>query len=104
MPGIDFQRVRETVTMAQVLELLGFVPVERSGDQLRGPCPLHGASSPRSRSFSVSLPRNAFRCFGCGRSGNQLDLWAGAQGLTVYEAAVDLCNQLNVDPPRLDCR
>jgi len=101
VPSIDFLRVRETVTIAQVLELLGFVPVERSGDQLRGPCPLHGASSPRSRSFSVSLGRNAFRCFGCGRSGNQLDLWAAAQAVTVHEAALDLCSRFNVDPPRL---
>jgi len=34
MPGIDFQAVRSLVSMAQVLERIGFVPAEHSGDQL----------------------------------------------------------------------
>ena len=41
LPGIDFQTVRFMVPMARVLELIGFVPHESSGDQLRGPCPIH---------------------------------------------------------------
>ena len=40
MPGVDFQAVRSLVSMAQVLERIGFVPVECSGGQVRGPCPV----------------------------------------------------------------
>jgi hypothetical protein len=40
MPGVDFQTVRSMVSMAQVLELIGFVFHEGSGDQLRGPWPV----------------------------------------------------------------
>jgi len=99
LPGIDFQAVRFTVPMARVLELLGFVPHESSGDQLRGACPIHGSSSPRSRSFSVSVGRNAYRCFKCNSSGNQLDLWAAVTKMDMDSAAIDLCEKAQVDIP-----
>ena len=40
MPGVDFQAVRSMVSMAQVLERIGFVPTECSGGQVRGPRPV----------------------------------------------------------------
>src|SRR5262249_19902584 len=46
MPGICFAEVRARVTMAEVLGLVGFVPRETSGDQVRGPCPVHHSASP----------------------------------------------------------
>ena len=38
VPGIHFAEVRARITLADVLDLLGFVPCESSGDQVRGPC------------------------------------------------------------------
>lgn len=99
MPGVDFQAVRSRVPIAQVLALIGFVPRETCGEQLRGPCPVHGSSSVTSRSFSVNLRRNAYRCFKCGSSGNQLDLWAAFSKTDVHSAAVDLCQRLQMDTP-----
>ncbi len=68
--------------------LLGFVPCESSGDQVRGPCLVHHSISPLSRSFSANLKRHICRCFKCGSSGNQLDLYAAVTGLGVFEATV----------------
>jgi DNA primase len=99
MPGIDFNAVRSTVSMAQVLELIGFEVAARSGDQLRGPCPIHGSSSPQSTSFSVNLTKHRYQCFTCGSAGGQLELWAAVQGISVYQAALDLCERLGVDVP-----
>lgn len=102
MPGIDFRQLRANVSMAEVLELLGFVILERSGDQVRGQCPLHGASlAGKHRSFSAHLGRNMFRCFKCGASGNHLDLWAKATKQSPYDAALDLCFRLNKKTPWL---
>jgi hypothetical protein len=102
MPGIDFRQVRANVCMAEVLELLGFVILERSGDQVRGECPLHEASQAgKHRSFSAHLSRGIFRCFKCGASGNPLDLWAKATKQSTYEAALDLCARLNKETPWL---
>src|SRR4029079_1787135 len=52
LTGMRFAEVRARVTMAEVLGLIGFVPCERSGDQVRGPCPVHHSATPAGRSFS----------------------------------------------------
>jgi len=96
MSGVDYSALRELVSMAQVLELLQFAPVSRVGDQLRGPCPIHHSSSAESRSFSVNTQKSAFHCFTCGASGNQLDLWSKVHGLTLFQAAIDLCDRLHL--------
>jgi hypothetical protein len=98
--GVDFQTVRAQTSMQQVLELLDFDPVEARGDQVRGACPVHGSVSPGSRSFSANLSKNTYRCFKCQSQGNHLDLWAAAKNQTVYDAAIDLCAQLNIAIPR----
>jgi len=104
MAGIDFRAVRSEVGMDAVLRLLRFVPSRRRGEQLRGPCPVHGSHRPESRSFSVNLAKNAWRCFHCGLAGNQLDLWAAATGRTLYQATIDLCKKLDRPIPRLPDR
>lgn len=35
MPGVDFQLLREQITMREVLQLLQFEPTVRRGDQWR---------------------------------------------------------------------
>jgi putative transposase len=100
-PAIDFTAVRAAVTMAAVLELLGFHAASSRGGQQRGPCPLHGSTRGTSRCFSASLEERTFHCFKCGRSGNALDLWAQATQQTPYDAALDLCQRLAIPLPTL---
>jgi transposase InsO family protein len=100
-PVIDFAAVRAAIAMPAVLGLLGFRPLSKQGAQRRGCCPLHGSTSGTSRCFSVNVDKATFHCFKCGRSGNALDLYAQANQLTPYDAAIDLCAQLNVPLPTL---
>ena len=100
-PAIDFDAVRAAVTLAAVLGLLGFQPRSTQGAQQRGPCPLHGSTSGTSRCFSANLEQNVFHCFKCGRSGNALDLWAQATRQSIYDAARELCQRLNIPLPLL---
>lgn len=99
MPGVDFQAVRSMVSMQQVLELLGFVPTAARGPQWYGDCPVNHCSNRRGRSFSVNVAKHNYRCFLCGSQGNQLDLWAAATKQDLYDAAVDICQQKNVEVP-----
>jgi DNA primase len=99
MGGIDFQAVRAQTSLERVLALLGFVACETSGDQVRGPCPIHESQSALSRSFSANLRKNAYRCFQCGSAGNQLDLWAAATKRPLYEATLELCEKLDLPIP-----
>jgi DNA primase len=101
MPGIDFGEVRSRISMLQVLKFAGFEASESTGDQVRGPCPIHGSTSPTSRSLSANLRKNTFRCFKCGASGNQLDLWVCVSKLPLHEAAEDLCQRVGVEVPEI---
>jgi DNA primase len=99
MPGIRFPEVRALVSMAQVLALLGFVAQEEFGAQVRGPCPVHGSTSPTSRCFSANLKRRIYRCFRCGSAGNHLDLYAAATHQSLLAAALDLCERVGCEVP-----
>lgn len=100
-PAIDFAAVRDAITIAQVLMLLGFTPRSDHAGQQRGACPLHGSSRGTAKCFSVNTKSHTFHCFKCGKSGNALDLWATANRLTPYDAALDLCQRLNIPLPLL---
>jgi putative transposase len=100
-PAIDFIAVRAAITLAAVLQLLGFKANSARGGQQRGPCPLHGSTSGTSRCFSANLDDHVFHCFKCGCRGNALDLWAKAKNMTIYDAAIDLCQRLGIPLPTL---
>jgi len=98
--GIDYHALRAAVSMEQVLELLGYRPACRRGQQLRGSCPIHDPlAAGASRCFSVHLGRHLFRCFHCGAQGNQLDLWRLVHDLPLYEAARLLCHEACITSP-----
>ncbi len=101
-PAIDFAALKAAITIAQVLALLGFTPRSDRNGQQRGPCPLHGSTRGTASCFSVNTQAHAFHCFKCNRSGNALDLWAAANRLSPYDAALDLCQRLNIPVPLLD--
>src|SRR4051794_6484162 len=94
MASIDFDAVRRLMSMRDVLGLIGWKPRTERGDQLRGPCPLHGATSPDSCSFSVDLAKGRFQCFQCKAHGNQLDLYASMTRQRIHPAARELCRRL----------
>ncbi len=99
MPGVDFNVLRTEITMEQVLNQLGFQPTSRSGNQLHGPCPVHGSTSKGSRTFSVNLDSGQYYCHKCHSHGNQLDLLTAVNKLPMYEAAIDLCRALAREVP-----
>lgn len=100
MPGVDFNRLRAEISMIQVLDLLGFQPVTRSGCQWYGRCPVHAAaSSGNSRCFSVNLRLGRYYCHGCHSHGNPLELWSAATQLPLHQAAIALCQRLGRDVP-----
>ena len=101
MPGIDYAALRSQISMADVPRLMEYRAVGSPGDELRGPCPIHGSASPQSRSFAAKVKKNTFRCFKCGAKGNQLDLWVAVAKLPLFEAAHDLCEKAGIDVPEV---
>jgi DNA primase len=101
MPGIDYRAVRADIRLAEVLDLIGWQPRSRHGEQWRGPCPVHGSRSSTSRVFAAHLGKNAYHCFRCGAGGNALDLWAALTHQDLHAAVLDLCQRLNRPVPWL---
>jgi DNA primase len=104
MPGIDFAELRRQIRLDQVLELVGFAAVARRGAQVRGPCPVHGSTRPRSRIFAAHLEKQVWHCFRCGAQGNALDLWLAVTKQPVYAGALELCRRLGLEVPWLPRR
>ena len=101
MPGIDYRQARCRLRLAEVLELIGYQPQRVSGEQWRGPCPLHGSQSRTSRSFAAHLGKNVYHCFRCGAAGNVLDFWVRWTRQNLHAAVLDLCQRLGQDVPWL---
>jgi DNA primase len=98
---IDYRQARAGVTLAEVLALVDFVPSQRRGEQLRGPCPVHGSQTANSRSLAAHVGKNVWHCFGCGAGGNVLDLWQALTQLPLHAAVIDLYVRLGRDVPIL---
>jgi DNA primase len=101
MPALDYRAARQRLRLAAVLDLLGFEPRSRLGDQVRGPCLVHQSRTPTSRSFAAHLGKNVWHCFACGAGGNALDLWVAVTRQPLHVAVVDLCNRLGQELPLL---
>ena len=103
---IDFDQVKRQVRVTEVLDQLASWQVtihRKGGDELRGPCPVHGSKSPRAQTFSVSLSKNSWRCFKCKAGGNVIDLAAELLSIPRSESVrtvVELCRRLGIDVPR----
>jgi DNA primase len=104
MPGIDFRAARSQLRLVEVLDLLGFEPRWRRGDQVRGPCPVHGSRTPASRAFAAHLGKGVWHCFRCGAGGNVLDLWVAVTRQDLHAAVIDLHRRLGYELPWLQPR
>jgi DNA primase len=99
MPGIDFAALRAGIAIVDVLALLDFQPVRRKGKRLRGLCPMQCSQDPHA--FVANVATHRYYCHSCHRYGNQLELWSDTQGLTIFDAAKDLCRRLNIPVPKI---
>ncbi len=96
--SVDFRRLKQCVSMRQVLERYGLLTqFRRSGDNLSGVCPLHRGSNPTQ--FRVSLDRNCWICFGdCQAGGSIIDLVSRMEQVGIRQAALLLQDWFNVGP------
>lgn len=74
------------------IEAVAGTPLFRSGQRLRGECPLCGASKGKRAdgAFSVEPRAGWFKCWGCGEGGDVIELEYQLRGGSLREAAVRL--------------
>ncbi len=90
MDWVNFREIRARISIADVLARYYRIDnLKQVGQTLVGPCPVHNGDS--ARAFHVDLDKNLWHCFtGCKQGGNQLDLVAAKDQVTVREAALRL--------------
>jgi DNA primase len=83
------KEIKARLTISEVAKILAKAGYLKglSKDGRRALCPFHQDKTP---SLSLDLRKDRFRCFGCGRSGDLIDLWEGAKGIDRKQAVNEL--------------
>ncbi len=68
-----------------------------SGNRLQGLCPFHNEKTP---SFSVYVDIQAYKCFGCGATGDVIKFVEQIENLSFYEALKSLAEQFSIPMPK----
>lgn len=98
MPHLDFREIKREISMFRVLDWIGWRARVIVRDAIRrGACPIHGSRNPRSRNFCAT--EGGYYCHSCHAHGDQIRFWAELRHLTMYHAAIDLCEVFEVPMP-----
>lgn len=98
MSQIPESVIEEILSKADIESVVGkYVSfTKRTGSNLFGLCPFHSEKTP---SFSVSLNKGIYHCFGCGKGGNAINFIKDVEHLSYPEAIRFLGNQYGIDIP-----
>ena len=92
--------VAEVLTANNIVDIIGDVlELKAAGSgRLKALCPFHTEKTP---SFTVTLSRQMFHCFGCGKNGDALTFLMEHEGLTFVEALRKLADRGGVRLPAI---
>ena len=92
---IPHEYIEELTRRVDIVDLVGsYVQLKRKGRLYSGLCPFHSEKTP---SFYVYPDTQSFYCFGCGATGDAVDLTAKLFGIGLREAAVKLAEDFGLN-------
>src|SRR3990170_5303284 len=83
--------VKAKVDLIEVVA--SYLPLKKSGRNFSALCPFHGEKTP---SFMVSAERQAYKCFGCGESGDVFTFLEKMEGWDFRETLEELAKRAGV--------
>lgn len=90
--------IENLLTRSDIVGVVGrYVPLKKQGANFLGLCPFH---SERTPSFSVSVVRQRFHCFGCSESGDAIDFLQKHTGFGFLEAVEALAQEMGLQVPQ----
>ncbi len=93
-------KIEEIIQAAPIEQVIGdIVRLKRAGANMQGLCPFHQEKTP---SFSVSISKGIFKCFGCGKAGNVVNFLMEYEGLGYIEALKQLAERFSVEWPQFE--
>ena len=82
---------------ADIVEVIAsYIPLKRSGRNLKALCPFHEEKTP---SFMVHPEKQIYKCFGCGKGGNAIHFVMEKEHLTFPEAVRALAERYGIPVP-----
>jgi DNA primase len=92
---ITRETVDKILDVTRIDEVVGeFVTLKKRGVNLLGLCPFHDEKTP---SFSVSVPKGIYKCFGCGKGGDAVSFLMEHEHYTYPEALRYLAGKYGVE-------
>jgi DNA primase len=92
------ERIVDQVQSANdIVEIIGqYVPLKRSGRNLKGLCPFHQEKTP---SFMVNAEKQIFHCFGCAAGGDVFSFLMRYENMSFPEAIRRLAERAHIQLP-----
>ena len=100
---IPRQTIDEIQTRSDIVEVISEcgVPLRPAGRDYKALCPFHDEKTP---SFTVSVEKQIFYCFGCETGGNVISFVQKHEGKSFIETVTWLADRLNISLPSQDVR
>jgi DNA primase len=90
--------IDELVSRTDIIEVIGSrLQLKRAGRDYKACCPFHDEKTP---SFTVSVDKQFYHCFGCGAHGTALGFLMEYDHLGFVEAVEDLATRAGLEVPR----
>lgn len=92
--------IEEVRTKNDIVDVIGsYVKIQKKGSSYFGLCPFHNEKSP---SFSVSVHKQIYYCFGCGAGGDVIRFIMNYENYTFTEAVKLLAERAGVTLPEIE--
>ncbi len=100
IPREIIEEIQHGSDIVEVISECG-IPLRPAGRNYKGLCPFHDEKTP---SFTVSVDKQIFYCFGCQTGGNVISFVQKHEGKTFVESVEWLAGRLNISLPNQDVR
>ena len=87
--------IEEVISQNDIIDVISeYVTLKKSGRNFLGLCPFHREKTP---SFSVSMDKQIFKCFGCLEGGNVISFVMKLENLEFWESVEYLAQSVHID-------
>ncbi len=94
IPDELVERIKDSVDIVEVVS--DYVSLQKKGRNFSALCPFHAEKTP---SFSVSLEKQMYYCFGCGSGGNVFSFLMELEKVSFFEALRSLSERTGISLP-----